>query len=92
MARSMKQLLPAPGDGSVKLVINVVNRRPNMKTMILAVLATSLMLTTGCSTCACHKPAATTASACDGSCCKDAAKCAACCGDAAGCAKCCKKS
>jgi hypothetical protein len=68
-----------------KVAIPKINQ--SMKTMIMlaAMLVTSLMLTTGCAT---HN----SASACDGSCCKDAAKCAACCGDAAGCAKCCKKS
>lgn len=65
-----------------------------MKTimMLAAVLATGVLLTTGCSTCchkddACCKPAAK----CDGGCCKDPATCAKCCTDAAGCAKCCKK-
>ena len=64
-----------------------------MKTimMLAAVLATGVLLTTGCSTCksgdSCCKPAAK----CDGGCCKDPATCAKCCTDAAGCAKCCKK-
>ena len=64
-----------------------------MKTMTLlaAVFAVSLLMTTGCACCkkngACAKPAM----ACDGSCCKDGATCAKCCTDAAGCAKCCKK-
>jgi hypothetical protein len=63
-----------------------------MKLLILGVVcAVGLLFNTGCASCSCGKPAAT-ASACDGSCCKDPATCAKCCGDAAGCAKCCKKS
>ena len=62
-----------------------------MKTMTLlaAVFAVSLLMTTGCAHCkngACSKPAA-----CDGSCCSDHATCMKCCKDAAGCAKCCHK-
>ena len=62
-----------------------------MKMLMLGALcAVGLLLNTGCKSCSsCSKPAA---SACNGSCCSDAATCAKCCGDAAGCAKCCHKS
>jgi hypothetical protein len=64
-----------------------------MKMLILgAACAVGLLFNTGCASCNCSKPATTTASTCDGSCCKDPATCTKCCGDAAGCAKCCKKS
>jgi hypothetical protein len=66
-----------------------------MKTILLmaALMTTSLLLATGCSTCHCSKPAAAGATAaCDGSCCSNSVTCTKCCGDAAGCAKCCKKS
>ena len=55
-------------------------------TMIAALFAASLLLTTGCAT---HSQGKS-AKKCDGSCCNDPAMCAKCCGDAAGCAKCCK--
>ena len=61
-----------------------------MKTMMIltAVFAAGMLMTTGCKTGTCAKPAM----ACDGSCCSDHATCMKCCKDAAGCAKCCHKS
>lgn len=59
-------------------------------TMVAALFAASLLMTTGCAT-HCHKGSCTMAAQkCDGSCCSDHATCAKCCKDAAGCAKCCK--
>ncbi len=69
-------------------------KRTKMKMLMLGALcAVGLLLNTGCK--CCSKGGSDTkssASACDGSCCKDAATCAKCCKDEAGCKACCKKS